>query len=314
MSRTLSRPHPAGVPEEPEAVRPPVRYTFVGGTGRCGSSLVQELLALHPGVGFVSNVDDMSPVRSLGAANHAIYARWPAAWRRKGRVRFAPSEGWRSLAREVSPLVCEPGRDLTAADVTPWLAQRFRAYFDDRARAQRRPVFVHKFTGWPRYGFVEAILPGTRFVHVVRDGRAVVNSFLQMPWWRGHLGPEGWHFGPLPPAYADEWAASGGSYVVLAALAWKLLLDAIEDAAAKLPADQHLVVRYEDLIADPPATLDRLRSFAGLAPWPAFDRAVAALRPAPARRVAWREELTAEQVALLDRSLAAHLTRYGYLA
>ena len=60
--------------------------------------------------------------------------------------------------------------------------------------------------------------------------------------------------------------------------------------------------------------LDRLRSFAGLAPSPAFDRDVAACRPAPARRVAWREELTAEQVALLDRSLAAHLARYGYLA
>jgi hypothetical protein len=304
--RTLAAPPPTAAPV--------VQFTFVGGTGRCGSSLVQELLASHPGVGFVSNLDDLSPRRSLGRANNAVFARVPAEWRRKGRVRFAPSEGWRSLAREVSPLVCEPGRDLTAADVTPWLARRFRAYFEDRAAAQHKPAFLHKFTGWPRYGFVEAALPGTRFVHLVRDGRAVVNSWLQMPWWRGHLGPSGWHFGPLPPAYAEEWAASGESYVILAALAWKLLLDAFDDAAAKLPADQHLVVRFEDLLADAPAALDRVRGFAGLDPSPAFDRAVAAARIMPERRAAWRDELTPEQVALLDRSLAAHLARYGYPA
>jgi|RhiMethySRZTD1v2_1073278.scaffolds.fasta_scaffold156199_2 Sulfotransferase family len=302
--RTLAPP--------PRTAAPPVRYTFVGGTGRCGSSLVQELLACHPGVGFVSNLDDLSPLRSLGSSNNAIFARVPQAWRRKGRIRFAPSEGWRSLAREVSPLVCEPGRDLTAADVTPWLANRFRAYFEDRAAAQHKPAFMHKFTGWPRYGFVEAVLPGSRFVHLVRDGRAVVSSWLQMPWWRGHLGPAGWHFGTLPPAYAEEWAASGESYVILAALAWKLLLDAFDDASAKLAPDQHLVIRYEDLIADPHATLDRLRAFAGLDGSPALDRAVAAARLTPERRAAWRDQLTPEQVALLDRSLAAHLARYGY--
>jgi hypothetical protein len=291
-----------------------VRFTFVGGTGRCGSSLVQEVLACHPGVGFVSNVDDLSPVRSLGSANNAIYARVPPDWRRKGRLRFAPSEGWRSLAREVGPVVCEPGRDLTAADLTPWLARRFRAYFGDRAAAQRKPAFLHKFTGWPRYGFVEAALPGTRFVHLVRDGRAVVSSWLQMPWWRGHLGPTGWHFGSLPPEYAEEWAASGESYVILAAVAWKLLLDAFEDAAAKLPADQHLVVRFEDLMAEPAATFERVRAFAALEPAGAFDRAVAGARLEPQRREAWRDELTPEQVALLDRSLAAHLARFGYPA
>ena len=291
---------------------PGVRFTFVGGTGRCGSSLVQELLACHPDVGFVSNVDDHAPRRSLGTANNAVYRRVPPAWRRKGRLRFAPSEGWRSLAREVSPLVCEPGRDLLAADLTPWLAERFRAYFEDRAAAQGRPAFVHKFTGWPRYGFVDAALPGSRFVHLVRDGRSVVNSWLQMPWWRGHRGPEGWHFGPLPPAYADEWEASGRSYVVLAGLAWKLLLDAFDDAAAKLAPERRLVVRFEDLLAEPTATLDRLCGFAGLASSAPFERAVARSRLGPGRGEAWRRELSPEQVALLDRSLAGHLARHGY--
>jgi nucleoside-diphosphate-sugar epimerase len=33
-------------------------YAFVLGTGRCGSTLIHELLARHEGVGFLSNLDD----------------------------------------------------------------------------------------------------------------------------------------------------------------------------------------------------------------------------------------------------------------
>jgi hypothetical protein len=38
---------------------------FVIGTGRCGSTLVQEVLARHPEVGFVSNLEDKLPLLDL---------------------------------------------------------------------------------------------------------------------------------------------------------------------------------------------------------------------------------------------------------
>jgi hypothetical protein len=38
---------------------------FVIGTGRCGSTLVQEVLARHPQVGFVSNLEDKLPTLNL---------------------------------------------------------------------------------------------------------------------------------------------------------------------------------------------------------------------------------------------------------
>ena len=101
------------------------------------------------------------------------------------------------MDRELSPILSRPWRDLTAADVTPWLAARTRAFFQVRADVQRRPVFLHKFTGWPRARFVEEALPGSRFVRVIRDGRSVVNSWLQTPWWRGPEGPSQWQWGAL---------------------------------------------------------------------------------------------------------------------
>ncbi|MEY2426226.1 MAG: hypothetical protein QOI61_1798, partial [Actinomycetota bacterium] len=38
------------------------QYGFVLGTGRCGSTLVHELLARHHDVGFLSNIEDRLPL------------------------------------------------------------------------------------------------------------------------------------------------------------------------------------------------------------------------------------------------------------
>ena len=290
-------------------------FGFVLGTGRCGSTLVQELLARHHDVGFVSNIEDRLPRLDIGGAwNGPIYRRLPPKWAEKARLRFAPTEGYRVLDRHVAPIISTPRRDLTAADATPWLADRFRRFFETRADAQGAPVFLHKFTGWPRAGFVAAALPGSRFVHIVRDGRAVANSLLQMDWWRGYQGPEGWQFGPLPEAYAAEWEASGRSFVVLAGLEWMLLLDAFEAARAAVDADAWLQVHYEDLVVDPKGTIATMLDFLGLELDAEFLAQMDRYHFDPTRQDAYRRDLDRASLAQLERALAGHLKRYGYEA
>ena len=69
----------------------------------------------------------------------------------------------------------------------------------------------------------------------IRDGRAVANSWLQMGWWDGYHGPEHWFLGQLPEPYARLWEESGRSFFVLAALGWKMLIEAAEQARTQLP-------------------------------------------------------------------------------
>jgi hypothetical protein len=288
-------------------------YAFVLGTGRCGSTLVHEVLARHPDVGFISNVDDrLASVASTGRWNRAIFGRTPEWLTRKGRVRFAPSEGYRVLGRQVSPALVAPVRDLVADDATPWLSERFRRFFEDRAAAQGVDVFLHKFTGWPRAGFIHRALPEARFVHVIRDGRAVANSLLQMPWWRGYEGPSSWGWGPLPGSYEREWKAAGGSFVTLAGLEWKLLIDAFEQAKGSVPADRWLDVRYEDVVADPRGSIGSILSFLDL-PWTSeFERRFERHPFRADRTDAFRRDLSVRDVDMLDRSLGGYLERLGY--
>ena len=288
-------------------------FVFVLGTGRCGSTLVHEILARHPHVGFLSNLEDRSGHLLPGRWSGSLYRRLPTSLTTKGKLRFAPSEGYRILERAVSPAISTPTRDLVAGDATPWLAGRFSSFFDRLAAARRAPVVLHKFTGWPRAGFIDAALPSARFIHVIRDGRAVANSLLQMPWWDGYRGPGSWGLGPLAELDEKEWEASGRSFPVLAALQWRTLMASFEDARAAVPPERWLDVRFEDLLDDPRERVRTLLGFAGLTWGDAFERNFRHHLFDRSRKDAFRGDLRPTDVEDLNRVLGDQLEQLGYL-
>ena len=284
------------------------------GTGRCGSSLLHRILAQHEDVGFISNLDDrLSLPPAAGRWNGPLYRRVPLFMTEKGRLlRFAPSEGYRVLTRQVSPAIATPTRDLLASDASPWLAARFARSFEARAAAQDRGFFLHKFTGWPRARFIAAALPGTRFIHVIRDGRAVASSLLQMPWWRGYEGPTGWGWGPLSDDDQRVWESAGRSFAVLAAIEWRISIDAFADAKAAIDPERWIEVRYEDLVRDPIATTKGVTEFMGL-PWSkAFEERSDRYSFDVSRAEAFRHDLAPSDVSDIEAVVGSRLEALGY--
>lgn len=288
------------------------RPVFVLGTGRCGSTLVHEVLAHHEDTGFLTNLDDLGVRRSAHWQNE-LWRRLPPEVSRKGAIRFAPTEGYRLLERSVGPLLVDPVRDLASTDATPWIRERLVGLVEDRADRLGAPVFLHKFTGWSRAGLLHACFPDAVFVEVVRDGRAVASSWLQMPWWRGHLGPEHWHFGPLTPELDQLWNNCDRSFPVLAALAWRLLLDSYDQARLKIPADQWLRVRYEDVVACPREEFGRMLHVAGLDWSSAFESGFGRYSFSAARTESFRRDLSSDDVAAIELALGPQLGELGYL-
>ena len=286
---------PAG-PESP-------RIAFVIGTGRCGSTLVHEVLARHPGNGFVTNLDDKG-IRTSSRVQNQAWRQLPASVTTKGRFRFAPSEAYRVLAREVSPALVDPVRDLVAADATPWLAERMQAFVARRTARLKSDVFLHKFTGWPRTGFLRACFPDCVVIEIVRDPRAVANSWLQMPWWHGHRGPGEWHFGPLSAEHEAAWEKHGRSFPVLAALAWRILMDASEAARAEFPEQRWLTVRYEDIVTGPRDSFAELLTHLGLEWTPEFEAGLGRYTIKGARTDAFRRDLAPGDLAAMEDVLS----------
>jgi hypothetical protein len=271
------------------------RYLFVLGTGRCGSSLLAEILAAHPDIGWISALPD-----PLGRVARSL------------RLEPRPSEAYALLREQVSPMLVDPFRDLTADDAAPWLERRLREFFGRRAEDEGRPVFMHKFTGWPRARLLAAVFREAKFVHVLRDGRSVANSYVQVRFWQGYRGVPGWTFGDLSEEEQRAWEEANYSWPYLAGLEWKRLMAAFEASKTEISPERWLDLRYEDLVARPADETTAVLQFAGLDRWPGLERRLAALRVSKGRTDAYRDELRPEDVTLLEGALASTLERWGY--
>ena len=150
-----------------------------------------------------------------------------------------------------------------------------------------------------------------RFVHILRDGRAAANSILNVEWWQGYEGPHHWQWGELSPDYRDEWERHGRSFVALAAIQWKILMDAYDAAKPTLDPARLCEVRFEDFSADPLTTFRRVLDFCQLESTPEFEQRVRAYGVTDTN-FKWREDLKTDQHAVLEGVLAGHHERYSY--
>ncbi len=146
------------------------------------------------------------------------------------------------------------------------------------------------------------LFPEAVFIHLIRDGRDVASSFLELGW-------------------ADR--------IEEAALHWRLRVRRGRRAGRALPAGRYHELRYEDLVADPAPQLRDLCAAIGLPFSPAMldpsDRAGAVIRttrhpvyhqrlaipPTPGLRN-WRVELSEQDVARFELLAGDTLAELGY--
>jgi len=288
------------------AMNPPP--LFIVGVGRSGSSVFHRLLCRHPRAAWLSRVLEQWPnaTRTNRALMHALAA--PVIGQRLSGV-IDPGECY-DFWEQLVPGFTSPCRDLVAADVQNDTRAAVRQALS-AVPTKRRPQLVAKVTGWPRVGFLREIFPNAKFIHVLRDGRPVAASFLKVEWWRGWRGPSGWLFGDLTLEQAAEWQRHDRSFVALAGIQWKILMDAMDSARQSVPASSMVEIKYEDLCRDPIPHFRRVVEFAELDWVPAFERTIrgAELR---SENEKWRRDFTLDQQAILESVLRSHLVRYGY--
>lgn len=291
--------------DEDTALRP----VFVIGCGRSGTTLFFRMLAEHPALAWISNWSNLFPRSGLALRaarlRHAAGVRALAEhpWRPRAVEGFEP---WKACYPDFN----RPPRDLEAADADEACVACLRDLVAGHMRAQRRPRFVAKYTGWSRIGFMERAFPQARYVHVLRDGRAVAASLLRVGFFEGWRGPDHWRWGPLPDDDAALWREHGRSPVVMAGLQWKLLVRNIRAAAAAV-GDRYTEIRYEELVRDPVRVVCQVARWAELPADLRLAERVAAL-PLRAPAEKWREQLREEERRRLGLALAPVQAEVGY--
>jgi len=164
-------------------------------------------------------------------------------------------------------------------DVNPSLASSMNAYYFNEVQGGRSGTIVLNKNPHlsNKLRYVRAIFPQSRFVHIIREPVHMAASWVKMmekqngtvAYWPG--GSDGcFWFLPAPDrdkhekrlAQQDNFVPGTNRAACLAAF-WNAINGNMARQLEDAP-DTLLVVRYEDLCADPMATLERIFQFAGI--------------------------------------------------
>jgi sulfotransferase family protein len=158
----------------------------------------------------------------------------------------------------------------------------------------------HTPTNFRRGRTLLRLFPAARFIHLVRDGRAVAASLLPLDW------------GPNNVLHAAEFWMARCAQGLAAELEWG--------------SERVLRVRYEDLLNQPEASMRRIADFAGLDYEPqmasggghgpsrynARQHHLVGLAPDPSRVERWQQLFTRRQVEIFEAEAGDFLETLGY--
>jgi hypothetical protein len=205
-------------------------FPFFVGCGRSGTTLFRAIFDSHPNL-------------AIPGESHFIVHLAP------NRRRYETETGFdvEAFLADLLPhprfrlwgLAEQEVRTALREDPPSTLADAIRAVFALYAVGQGKGRYGDKTPGYvshlPR---LAGLFPEARFVHILRDGRDVALSYLDVS-----FGPE---------------------TVERAALHWNRFVERGRQAGALLGPDRYVEVRYEDLLADPEATVRTLCRFIDL--------------------------------------------------
>lgn len=180
-------------------------------------------------------------------------------------------------------------------------------------KLQNREKFSAKFTGPPRITYLNSLFPNARFIHIIRDPRAVINSCLSVSFWKEKGGFDGpfWKNG-FPTAYHDAWIKDGNVPSFLAALQWKFIMDLSRDEAAKIPDTNYIEIKYEKYIENPHQTIESLYGFCGLDNSERVHSYIDNTQKLKNMNYKYFEQLEKKELGDINSLLSSYLMEFGY--
>lgn len=263
---------------------------FIIGLPRSGSSALYETIARHPDLGWISQATKKFPTSAL--LSRAMMAL---------RSTSKPTEGhriWRQFTREEDDVL---GR----ADVTEDARRFYSRLVATQLAIQKKPRFLSKHPkNSLRMEFLDEIFPGAWFLHLIRDGRAVARSILEMRERHGGLDR---YWGIRPPGWRELAALDPIESV---ARQWRDVILDVRARSGNVGPGRYLEVRYEDFCERPAETLRVVGDWARFT-WPG-DTAERAGAGIESRNHKWRDRFSPAELDTLFTIQSDLLEDLGY--
>lgn len=218
---------------------------FIGGAGRSGTTLVVDRIGLHPNISPIYETDFAVQIVGILSSNLPTQEAMGQIWNfmdkwtrqlpnrphnKRDHERYHHGPHYLLFDRQTvlqrTRLFLE---DVARGRAMTGLASMMSDLFAVHTRLDRKTRWANKTPSYVQLlPLLERMFPDMKFIHCVRDGRAVAASVLSRPW------------GPKTPEQAAAW--------------WKRKAGAGLDYAASRP-ERVRVVHYEELVQHPAVAL-----------------------------------------------------------
>jgi hypothetical protein len=298
-------------PPAPSLAEAEDRLAWIFGSSRSGSTWLLRMLAALDGV---AGIDDPHLGHHLG-----VWRPISLAW---ATAEYPPELTTLDRVKhdKDSYFFSDRYRDTWAPALRSLIVDRFDAQVRDMADGgPGEPLVVVKEPGSHVADLLVSLFPGSRLVFLLRDGRDVVDSWLA--------------------AYRKgSWALDEGAFPVTddgreslvrwQSAVWAFRTDVVQRVFARHPPDRRVLVRYEDLVADPARELARICAY--LAVDASADRladvaaefayaAVPRSEKGDSKEIrsampgGWRDNLTPAEHDVMHEVMGPQLAAFGYL-
>ena len=276
---------------------------FIIGTGRSGSTMFHDIISHHEQLSWFSVLLSKYP-KKIGLNKFYInILNFPIIGYLL-RKKIIPTETypfWETHVKGFS----RPFRDLKAEDVSIKVKNKIPNFFSKTLTKKRHRLLI-KITGWSRIGFINELFPDALFIHIKRDPRATVNSFLNVDFWEGWQGPQNWRFGMLNEEENKLMEQYDQSFAALASIGWIKMTDALYKSVGSIPNNRFLEINYDDICKDSKKEFEKVYEFAGLKHSKRIERLLKK-KEIINKNDKWQKELNDVQKKTINEILAPYI-------
>lgn len=243
------------------------------GTGRCGTSILSEIVMRHPHLAYPSNYQIWFPfIPQINLLRFLFENRyWNVRGQKKqlnqvkilNKLTFYPVENYKWWGWITKGKV-DMSRDFLLDRVASVEENRLiRNYLNNLVRYQVKRRLCLKITGPSRIGFFKSIFPDAIFVNVDRDNVSTIKSFLKVPFWKSRGGRQLWWKGAYSLKEKELAERNKDNTLFLTAFQIKKLKQVCQYEINT--CDPSIInIFYEDFIRNPKKEISRILKFCGL--------------------------------------------------